>query len=88
MVLGKDTLEATSRSPETLRLNRDFRCLLETEVIGASLEIERMRFLHPTGLRTAPADDQARYHRLLGEAAEVVVLDRDTDTTAAFRASS
>ena len=31
-------------------------------------------------------DDQARYHRLLLRAAEVVVLGRDTDTTAAHRA--
>jgi uncharacterized phage-like protein YoqJ len=32
------------------------------------------------------ADDQARYQRLLGEAVQVQVLGRDTDTTAAFRA--
>ena len=34
MVLNQDTLNATSRFPETPQLNRDFRCHLGTEIIG------------------------------------------------------
>ena len=35
--------------------------------------------------RWPAAEDQARYQRLLGEAVQVQVLGRDTDTTAAFQ---
>ena len=50
MVLSEHTLNPTSRFPETPQLNRDFQCHLGVEIIGrlSTLEIDQMRFLHPT----------------------------------------